>query len=84
MYNLKIKLQVEWIKFISRIDVYLVMRRLLKKLGDPWRLGIEGDRVLLRECSDSELLDDEREDRLLFDALLDDRDELEKLLWPEL
>lgn len=53
---------------------YLVIRRLSKKLGEPWRRGIDGDRDLL----EAELLDVERED--LLETLLDDLDELEKLL----
>lgn len=52
----------------------LVIRRLSKKLGEPWRRGIDGERDLL----ETELLDVERED--LLETLLDDRDELEKLL----
>lgn len=51
-----------------------MIRRLSRKLGEPWRLGIDGERDLL----EAELLDVERED--LLDTLLDDRDELEKLL----
>lgn len=51
-----------------------MIRRLSRKLGEPWRRGIEGDRDLL----DPELLELEREDRL--DPLLEDREELEKLL----
>lgn len=55
-------------------DTYLVIRRLSRKLGEPWRRGIDGERDLL----EAELLEVEREDRL--ETLLDDLDELEKLL----
>lgn len=51
-----------------------MIRRLSRKLGEPCRRGIDGERDLL----EAELLDDERED--LLETLLDDRDELEKLL----
>lgn len=51
-----------------------MIRRLSKKLGEPWRRGIDGDRDLL----EAEELDVERED--LLETLLDDLDELEKLL----
>lgn len=51
-----------------------MIRRLSRKLGDPWRRGIEGERDLL----EAELLEVDRED--LLETLLDDRDELEKLL----
>lgn len=51
-----------------------MIRRLSRKLGEPWRRGIDGDRDIL-EC---ELLEDDRDDR--DERLLDDRDELEKLL----
>lgn len=54
-------------------SAYLVIRRLSRKLGEPWRRGIDGERDLL----EAELLDVERED--LLETLLDDRDELEKL-----
>lgn len=53
---------------------YLVIRRLSRKLGEPCRRGIDGERDLL----EAELLEIEREDRL--ETLLDDLDELEKLL----
>lgn len=49
------------------------MRRRSRKLGEPWRRGIEGERDLL----EAELLELERDERL--DALLDERNELEKL-----
>lgn len=49
------------------------MRRRSRKLGEPWRRGMEGERDLF----DSELLEIERDERL--DPLLEDRDELEKL-----
>lgn len=55
-------------------DTYLVIRRLSRKLGEPWRRGIDGERDLLL----AELLEVERED--LLETLLDDLDELEKLL----
>lgn len=62
------------IETIMFYNTYLVIRRLSKKLGEPWRRGIDGERDLL----ETELLDVERED--LLETLLDDRDELEKLL----
>lgn len=51
-----------------------MIRRLSRKLGEPCRRGIDGD----RDALDWELLDDDRDDR--DETLLDDRDELEKLL----
>lgn len=58
--------------------VYLVIRRLSKKLGEPWRLGIDGDRDLyaLLELDD----DDEFElERLLSDPDRDPEAELSLL-----
>lgn len=61
-------------KFFFFIKIHLVIRRRSRKLGEPRRLGIDGERERLELELPLELRDD------LLDALLDDREELEKLL----
>lgn len=57
---------------------YLVMRRRSKKLGDPWRRGMDGDRDLEAELL--ELLDELDRERLWLlecdPVSLDDEDRL--------
>ena len=51
-----------------------MIRRRSRKLGEPWRRGMEGERDRL----EPELLEDKRDDRI--EPLLEDLDELVKLL----
>lgn len=55
-------------------DPYLVIRRLSKKLGDPLRLGIDGERDLLLVRRFTTELTDELADELRLDRLSERED----------